>query len=204
MNPTNYMPEHYLPENLVEWRLRIRELIDELRNPNLLPGRGHLYAQAKDGRLLACIEGVVNEMASRNSVPAQWVNMEIDGPDSEPLTIWEIMPPCHQNYDTVESSNRALPEALLYHGFDMPEGNLVVDALDCSPAFIREVINEKYGIAFGDDSAAVLNDKLQRQDVNPLHVMADILEHVAEKPHSCIWHGRINHLADRTPANQRI
>ena len=44
------------------------------------------------------------------------------------------MPPRHQNCDTLESrepSNRALPEALLYHGFDMPEGNLVVDALDC-------------------------------------------------------------------------
>lgn len=129
MNHSNHQPEQYLPANLAEWRQRVRDLISELRSPRLKPGRGHLYAQTSEENLLACIEGVVNEMAVRGGVPAEWVDMEIDGPDDEPLTMWEILPPASEADDNVESGNRALPEALLYHGFDMPDGNLVVDAL---------------------------------------------------------------------------
>ena len=190
-------PETYLPENPTEWRRRVRDLIAELRRTDLNPSRGHLYAQNDNGDLMACIEGVINDMAIEGGVPATWVDMEIDGPDEEPLTVWEVMPPETGQGNAVEYSNRALPEALLYHGFDMPDGNFVIDALDGDVEFIREVINGRHGASFGVDPGAGLNDSLVKQGVNPLLLAADILEHLLDKPLHSAWHERINAWADR-------
>ncbi len=79
---TQHLPDH--PE---QWEGRVRELIRELRRPDLMPCRGFLYRRDAAGQLSACIEGVINEMAIRNGLPALWVEMEIEVDDG-PITIW--------------------------------------------------------------------------------------------------------------------
>ena len=185
----------HLPKNKDQWQTRVQELIRELRRPDLTPCRGFLYRQDADGNLSACIEGVINEMAIRNGIPAMWAEMEIEGEDGEAITIWEIEPPTKNGAETNETSNRALKEALLYHGFNMQDGHLAIDLLDCDPTFIRTVINVQHGTAFGTDYGARLNDKLVESATNPLTVTADILEHLLERLDRSIWHGQINRWA---------
>ena len=185
----------HLPENKCQWRTRVQELIRELRRPELAPCREYLYRQDADGNLSACIEGVVNEMAIRNGLPAMWAEMEIEGEDGEAITIWEIEPPTRNGTEATETSNRALKEALLYHGFEMQDGHLAIDILDCDPTFIRTVINVRHGTSFGTDYGASLNDKLVGSGANPLTVTADILEHLLEQLDRSIWHGQVNRWA---------
>ena len=184
----------YLPKNPEQWKGRIRELIAEMRRPDLTPCSGFLYRQDAAGNLSACIEGVINEMAIRNGLPALWVEMDIEGDDG-PITIWEAEPPTPDGAEPTETSNTVLMEALLYHGFDMPDGHLAIDILDCDPAFIRTVINERHGTSFGTDYGARLNDKLIERGANPLLVAADIFEHLLERPNRNIWHTQINDWA---------
>ena len=184
----------YLPANKDQWESRVRELIQELRRPDLTPHRGFLYHQDAAGNLSACIEGVVNEMALRNGLAAEWTELEIEDDDGEPITVWEVEPTTSNGAEPTETSNVALPEALLYHGFNMPEGRLEIDILDCDPAFIRTVINERHGTSFGADRGARLNDQLIKRGTNPLLVVADMLEHLVERPNSSMWHSQINQL----------
>lgn len=185
----------HLPESPKQWRIRVQELIQELRRPDLTPSRGFLYRQDTAGALSACIEGVVNEMAIRNGLPAEWLAMEIEDGEGTPITIWEVEPPSPDGVEPIETSNAALPEALLYHGFDMPDGKLSIDILDCDPVFIRTVINTRHGTSFGARSGAILNDQLISQGVNQLLIAADIFEHLLDRPNQGIWDGRINHWA---------
>ena len=184
----------YLPENDDQRKSRVHDLINEMRRPDLAPCRGFLYQRDADGNLSACIEGIVNEMAIRNGLPALWVEMKITEDDDKLITIWEVQPPTLDGTEPAETSNAALPEALLYHGFNMPDGRLEVDILDCDPDFIQTVINERHGTSFGADYGAILNDKLIRQGANPLLVAADMLEHLLERPNLNMWHSQINQL----------
>ena len=185
----------HLPESPEQWRNRVQELIKELRRPDLTPSQDFLYRQDTAGTLSACIEGIVNEMAIRNGLPAEWLAMEIEDGEGTPITIWEVKPPSRDGVEPIETSNAALPEALLYHGFDMADGKLSIDILDCDPVFIRTVINTRHGMSFGASSGAVLNDQLIRQGANPLLIAADILEHLLDRPNRGIWDDRINHWA---------
>ena len=186
-----------LPESPDQWRSRVRALVAELRKPEITPCRGYLYTMDAQGKLNACIEGVINDMAIRAGIPADWTETTIQWEDDEHVTFWEAYPD-GDDKDTAGSANRALPDALLYHGFDMPEGQFLINALDCDPGFIRETINSKHGFAFGVLPAASLNDDLIEKDVNPLLVTADLLEHLLTKPLSSIWHPRINGWAPAT------
>ena len=184
----------HLPESPEQWRSRVQELIEELRRPDLTPNQGFLYRQAA-GALSACIEGIVNEMAIRDGLPAEWLAMEIEDWEGTPITVWEVELPWRDGVEPIESSNAALPEALLYHGFDMPDGKLSIDILDCDPVFIRTVINIRHGMSFGASRRAVLNDQIILQGGNPLIIAADIFEHLLDRPNRGIWDGRINHWA---------
>ena len=113
----------YLPKNPDQWKRRIRELIAEMRRPDLTPCSGFLYRQDAAGNLSACIEGVINEMAIRNGLPALWVEMDIEGDDA-PITIWEVEPPTPDGAEPTETSNTVLMEALLYHGSTCPMDTL--------------------------------------------------------------------------------
>ena len=191
----------YLPESPEQWRSRVQELIQELRRPDLKPSQGFLYRQDNTGALSACIEGVVNEMTIRNGLPAEWVAMEIEDEQGTPITIWEVEPPPPDGVEPIETSNTALPEALLYHGFNMPDGKLSINILDCDPVFIRTVINTQHGTSFGANHGAILNDQLTRQGTNLLLLAADIFEHMLDRPNQGIWHGRINQWSARRQQN---
>ena len=184
-------PQIYLPKHPAHWRERMQALIHELRSPDLNPGLGHLYAKDEAGNLSACIEGVINEMAVRGGMPAAWAEMEIEGPDDGFLTIWEIYPPYRAGEEDPETVNRALPEALSYHGFNMPDGRFLLDVLDCDLGFIREAVNERHGVIFGAQQAENLNDDLVKQGANPLRLAADVLEHLMDRP-SNAWDERVN------------
>ena len=185
-------PRMWLPHTPEQWRRRTVGLIAALRRPGLAPSRGHLYQRNANGTLSACIEGVVNDLAIRAGVPAYWIEMEVDGPDERPVTVWEAMP---LQDDTSETTNRVLPEALFYHGLDMPDGAFYIDVLDCDREFIRRVLNGRHGISFEVEPAAGLNDSLIRQGANPLLVAADLLDHLMTRPLSSVWHPTVNYWA---------
>lgn len=182
-----------LPENSKQWRARVRELIQELRRKDLTPCRGALYRRNANGTMSACVEGVINDMAIRGGINAQWIEYETEDDAGNAITTWDAMCIASEQHRAIEPVNRALGHALLYHGMDLPGGQLIIDILECDPDFIRRVINEKHGITLGYQSGASMNDSLVSQDANPLLVAADIIEHLLEKPSRSPWHSRINH-----------
>ena len=191
-----YDPEQYLPPGPEEWRGRIADLVRELRNPELEPGSGHLYRQEENGPMTACVEGVINEMAIRGGLPAFWFDFE----DDDNATVWDAEQPDRDGtepfgYRFVDAANVAIPEALLYHGLSVAEGRHVVDILECDSSFIRSVINDRHGVALGADTLPGVNDRLLKDGANPLHVMADVFEHLLEKPAAGSWHPRVNRWA---------
>lgn len=190
-------PEICLPENPTEWRRRVRGLIAELRRTNLNPSRGHLYAQNANGDLMACIKGVINDMAIEGGVPATWVDMEIDGPDEEPLTVWEVMPPETDQSDTVETTNRALPEALPVPRLRYARWKLCHRRSGLRRRLLQRSHQQPVRRIIWRQCGRWPERQLGQAGVNPLPLAADILEHLMDKPLRSAWHRRINAWADR-------
>jgi hypothetical protein len=185
-------PGQYLPTSPEQWRQRIRELVQELRRPDLTPCRGVLYEQVQNNAIGACVEGVINEMAIRGGVPATWEEYDLSEDDELTRITWEILPPDDPRGAETESVPTALPEALLYHGFNIEDGGLCIDVLECDNAFIREVVNGRHNTSFGAAKAATLNDRMMAEGVNTLLLTADIFEHLMERPNRNIWHHTVN------------
>ena len=172
----------------------MRALIEQMRNPNLSPCKGILYGKDLHGQMNACIDGVINEMAINNGVPSHWIELE-DAVEDYP-SIWEAEQPDRNGAEPfgiyyIDPSNTAIPEAVLYHGMSIVEGKHLVDVFNCDPQFVRDVINKKYETSFGTKSTAKLNDIIFDNGANPLLMMADILEHLLDKPYTTGWHDRI-------------
>ena len=192
-----YHPQGYLPSNLAQRDQRVRDLITELRRADLTPCSDFLYASMPDGAMHASIDGVINDLAQRAGVPLDWLDVgpqQIRPSDtSESTATWEIIHPERGGGAPFgpmlnEDGGVAAPEALLFHGFNLSEGQTLVDTMDCQVRFIGDVINGRHGIVFGCYPTTELNDAVHRQGANPLTLMADILEHLLSRPLASIWH----------------
>ena len=186
-------PEPYLPSTREQWAQRVGDLTRELRRPEITPCAGELYITG-NGRLQACISGIINDMAIRGGVPALWTDTE--HPDLEDSLQWEVLPPPTnganpQEDESRETTNELLPEAALYHGLNLEEGRHHVDAMDLDLEF-RLYLNHTYGAALGYTSTPQLNDRwVQDHGANPLLAFADILDHMLQRPHTSFWHHRV-------------
>lgn len=193
-----YSGSEFLPASKEEWHSRIDSLVTLMRNPHIAPCRAVLYA-TRPGRLdMACIDGLINQNAYQGGVPIIWDSWEDPQTDHQ-INWYAWLPdrpqPSHLEYHQERELHAAVPEAFIYHGFRIVDTRTEVDALDCHPTFIREVINRRHNTSFGCIPTTKFNDHIFSSGLaNPLHLMADILEHLKDRPHSSIWHNSISLL----------
>ena len=191
----------YLPPSKEEWNTRVQALINELRRPDLTPVSGVLYAQTNTRQLCACIGGVVTDMAIRGTLTASWLEAEWLGESGEhlPGNAWETSRTHeYQGPDSDESTNAPLPEACLYHGFNLEDNLHHTDIFDMDPPF-RTFINREHQAALGYENMIRLNDRHIGTDTNPLRLFADILQHMLGNPHTAFWHQQVNDWHTITP-----
>ena len=196
MNPIQQEPiqeSDYLPATPEEWQERLQALVQELRRPDISPIKGYLYAETDEGAPCACIGGIINDMAIRAGLAADWEETDwlLPSGDYAEGRAWDTTrTEDYQGPDKDENLSVPLPEACLHHGFNLEDNLVHVTISDMDQAFLSHV-NRAHHTALGAESIITLNDRHIGTPTNPLRLFADILEHLANRP-ADIWHPRIN------------
>lgn len=183
----------YLPASPDQWAQRLQALLKELRRTDITPIKGYLYAKTADGTTCACIGGIINDMAIRSGLTAQWEETDWLLPSGSYAagTAWDITRT--QEYagpDQEENLSVPLPEACLHHGFNLEDNLVHITISDMNPEF-WSYVNRVHHTALGAEHIISLNDRHIGTTTNPLHLFADIIEHMADRP-ADLWHPSVN------------
>lgn len=186
--------ERYLPHDISQWNERIAALTRELRRPDITPIKAYLYARTEDGVTCACIGGIINDLAIRGGINAEWTETDWLLPSGEYSTgtAWETtVTPDDPDGSREENFSLPIPEAALYHGLNLEQNLPFYDLSEMSPEFWR-FVNREHGAALGAESVVKLNDRHIGTSTNPLLLYADILDHMLGIPQANFWHPHVN------------
>jgi len=111
-----------LPKSRTEWQERVQRTISELRRTDLSPCVMECYWRSPAGHLSASIDGVLNEVAIRGGISAQWVEQPHWEPDEDDPDGWQDGTRYRAaTGEETSPANSALREALVWHGMRVDE-----------------------------------------------------------------------------------
>ena len=194
-----------LPKTNQEWLDRIQKAINEMRRPDLLPCSMESYRKHPDGAWMAGIDGVLNDMAIKSGINAEWVEQPHWAPDEDDPDGWEegvhyrakVNDPKRPNKEHHNDSptNAILTEALLWHGIRVDENGHHEISIDLIDPRILVPMRAHQCESMTELPLGLLNDMLHETEmhtfeidpVNPLLFYADLLEEMMKQPDHIFW-----------------
>ena len=191
-----------LPKSRTEWQERVQRTISELRRTDLSPCVMECYWRSPAGHLSASIDGVLNEVAIRGGISAQWVEQPHWEPDEDDPDGWQDGTRYRAaTGEETSPANSALREALVWHGMRVDENGEHLTDIALLDPLIREPMITHQCESLTRLPIGLVNDLLYETryhsfgpPINPLTAYANLMENLLEDPENDFWDPRVGEL----------